>query len=398
MKIKVGVIFGGESVEHEVSIITAVQAMNYMDQDKYEIVPIYVAKDRTWYTGKMLMEMDVYRNFDTLKRYAKKVTLVKTKEGFFLQSVTGLFRHNVAEIDIAFPVVHGKGAEDGSLAGFLDFIGIPYVGCNILGAALGQDKVVQRQLMELNEIPVPKYTWFYDTEYLTDTTKIMKEVKAIGYPVIVKPAKLGSSIGISIAKTEKELDACITEAITYDNKIIVEQVIPNILEVNCSVLGNHEFQETSALAEMLTKNQFLTFDDKYLSGGKGKLKSGIKAGNKMSTSEIVIPARISKKLEEKVRELSLKTFRALDLAGTVRIDFLINRETEEVYVNEPNTIPGSLAFYMWSSTKDYKALLDDMITMAIKDYKNASKKTTSFDSNILSNFSGSKGMKNKIGR
>ncbi len=398
MKIKVGVIFGGESVEHEVSIITAVQAMGYMDSNKYEIVPIYVAKDRTWYTGKMLMEMDVYRDFNTLKRYAKKVTLVKTETGFFLQSVKGLFHHNVAEIDIAFPIVHGKGAEDGSLAGFLDFIGIPYVGCNVLGAALGQDKVVQRQLMELNQIPVPKYTWFYDNEYLTDSAKIVKEVKKLGYPVIVKPAKLGSSIGISIATSAKDLDKCITEAITYDNKIVVEQVIPNLLEVNCSVFGNYEYQETSSLAEMMTKNQFLTFDDKYLSGGKGKCKMGMKGAGKMSTGEMVIPARISKKLEQRVRDLSIQTFRALNLSGTVRIDFLINRETDEVYVNEPNTIPGSLSFYMWRGIKDYKTLLDDMITTAIKDYKNASKKTTSFDSNILSTFNGAKGMKNKIGR
>lgn len=398
MKIKVGVIFGGESVEHEVSIITAVQAMGYMDTNKYEIVPIYVTKERTWYTGKMLMEMDVYRDFGTLKRYAKKVTLVKTETGFFLQTTKGLFHRNVAELDIAFPIVHGKGAEDGSLAGFLDFIGIPYVGCGVLGAALGQDKVVQRELMELNEIPVPKYTWFYDSEYLMDSAAIAKEVKKIGYPVIVKPAKLGSSIGISIATSPKELDQCITEAITYDNKIIVEQVIPNLLEVNCSVFGNYEYQETSALAEMLTKNEFLTFDDKYLSGGKGKTKGGPKTTGKMSTGEMVIPARISKKLEEKVRNLSIKTFRALNLGGTVRIDFLINRETDEVYVNEPNTIPGCLAFYMWNQTKNYTTLLDDMITMAIKDYKNASKKTTSFESNILSTFNGAKGMKNKIGR
>ncbi len=379
MKIKVGVIFGGESVEHEVSIITAVQAMEHMDTNKYEIIPIYVAKDRTWYTGKMLMEMDVYRNFDTLKRYAKKVMLVKTETGFFLQTIKGMFRHNVAELDIAFPIVHGKGAEDGSLAGFLDFVGIPYVGCDVIGAALGQDKVIQRQLMELNQIPIPKYTWFYDSEYLMDSAKVAKEVKKLGYPVIIKPAKLGSSIGISIASSAKELDQCITEAITYDNKIIVEQVVPNLLEVNCSVFGNHEYQETSFLAEMLTKNQFLTFDDKYLSGG------------------MVIPARVSKKIEQKVRDLSIQTFRTLNLKGTVRIDFLINRETEEVFVNEPNTIPGSLSFYMWRGIKDYPTLLDDMITSAIKDYKNANQKLSSFDSNILSTFNGAKGIKNKIG-
>lgn len=397
MKIRVGVIFGGESVEHEVSIITAVQAMNHMDSNQYEIVPIYVAKDRTWYTGKMLMEMDIYKDFNMLKRYAKRVTLVKTESGFFLQTIKGLFHKNVAELDIVFPIVHGKGAEDGSLAGYLDFVGIPYVGCNILGAALGQDKVVQRQLMEASGIPVPKYTWFYDTEYVMDSASIAKEVKKIGYPVIVKPAKLGSSIGISIAKSAKELEECITEAITYDNKVIVEEVIPNLLEVNCSVFGNYEYQETSALAEMLTRNQFLTFDDKYLSGSKGKNKLGLQTTGKMSTGEMVIPARISKKVEQKVRDLSLQTFRALNLSGTVRIDFLINRETEEIYVNEPNTIPGSLAFYLWRDTKNYPTLLNDMITMAIKDYKNASKKTTSFESNILSTFNGAKGTKNKIG-
>lgn len=399
MKIKVGVIYGGDSVEHEVSIITAVQAMDYMNKDKYEIIPIYISKDRTWYTGKMLMEMDVYRDFDNLKKYAKKVTLVKTKDGFFLQSTKGLFRKTVAEIDIAFPIVHGAGAEDGSLAGYLDFVGIPYVGCNMLGASLGQDKAVQRQLMEVNDIPVPKYTWFYDHEYLIDTDEILRSIKKIGYPVIVKPAKLGSSIGISIAKNDKEIDKCINEAIKYDNKVIVEEIIQNLLEVNCSVLGNHEVSDTSALAEMLTNNDFLTFNDKYLSGAKGKTKNKIssKGTGKMSTGEMMIPARVDATIEKEIRELSLKTFKVLNLSGTVRIDFLINKETKKVYVNEPNTIPGCLSFYMWTNVgKEYTTLLDDMITIAIKDYKNKSKKITSFESNVLSTFNGSKGMKTKM--
>ena len=302
MKIKVGVIFGGTTVEHEVSIISAVQAMNHLNKDKYDVYPIYVAKDRTWYTGKMLMEMDVYRDFDSLKRYAKKVMLVKKEEGFFLQKTTGLFRSDVAELDVAFPIVHGKGVEDGSIVGLLDSIGIPYVGSGILGSALGQDKVVQKQVLESNGISIPKYTWFYDTEYLDDNTNILKDIKKLKYPVIVKPANLGSSIGISVAHTEEEIDECITEAIKYDNKIVVEQMIPNLMEVNCSVLGNYEHQETSAIDEMLTKNDFLTYNDKYIGGGKGKVKGGktnIGAG-KMSTSDRVIPARIDKETEEKM--------------------------------------------------------------------------------------------------
>ena len=174
MKIRVGVIYGGDTVEHEVSIITAVQAMNYMNKDKYDIIPIYVSKDRTWYTGKMLMDMDVYKDFDNLKRYAKRVTLTKKDGAYILQATHGLFRKTVSELDIAFPIVHGKGVEDGSLAGYLDTVGIPYVGPNVLGAALGQDKVVQKQVMEACKISTPKYVWFYDTEFLSDSDKIKK--------------------------------------------------------------------------------------------------------------------------------------------------------------------------------------------------------------------------------
>lgn len=394
MKIKLGVIFGGCTVEHEVSIITAVQAMNHIDQEKYDIIPIYISKDRIWYTGKMLMDIDIYRDFETLKRYAKKVMLVKKDSGFFLQKVDGLFRKDVEELDVVFPIVHGKGVEDGSLAGLLDSVGIPYVGSGILGSALGQDKVVQKQVLESCNINVPKYTWFYDTDYLSDNTNILKKIKKLKYPVIVKPANLGSSIGISVAKDENEIDSAISEAIKYDNKIIVEEMISNLIEVNCSVLGNYEFQETSAIDEMLTKNAFLTYNDKYISGGKGKKGGKTNGAGKMSTSDRIIPARISKEVEETVREMAKATFKALNLSGIVRIDFLINKKTNEVYVNEPNTIPGSLAFYLWNyAGKEYKDLLDDAITIAIKGYKNNAKKVSSFESNILSNFSGSKGVK-----
>ena len=395
MKIKLGVIFGGCTVEHEVSIITAVQAMNNIDEEKYDIIPIYISKDRIWYTGKMLMDIDVYRNFDTLKKYAKKVMLVKKENGFFLQKVNGIFKSDVAELDVVFPIVHGKGVEDGSLAGLLDSVGIPYVGPNVLGAALGQDKVVQKQVMSSCNINIPKYTWFYDTDYLNDNKDILANIKALKYPVIVKPANLGSSIGISVAKNETEVDNCIMEAIKYDNKIVVEEMIPNLMEVNCSVLGNYEYQETSAIDEMLTSHDFLTYNDKYLSGGKGKTKACKTAGaGKMSSSDRVIPARISSEVEATVRDMAKATFRALNLSGIARIDFLINKKTNEVYVNEPNTIPGSLAFYLWSYTgKEYKDLLDDAITLCIKSYKNNAKKVSSFESNILSNFSGSKGLK-----
>lgn len=393
MKIKVGVIFGGETVEHEVSIITAVQAMNSMDLDKYEIIPIYIAKDRTWYTGEMLKEIDIYKNFDDLKRYAKKVTLCKRDGGYYLVNTNGIFRKDVKELDIAFPIVHGNNAEDGTLQGYLDTIGIPYVGSKVLGAALGQDKVVMKQVFEASNIPVVPYTWFYDSEYLDNTSKIDKNIKKLGYPVIVKPATLGSSVGITVVKTETKIEEAISEAIKYDNKIIVEKMVSNLIEVNCSVFGNYEHQETSELEEVMSGEEFLTYRDKYLGNAKGGKSKGMASTNR------IIPARINSKIRKEIENISKEAFKALNLSGVCRIDYLIDKKEGKVYINEPNTIPGSLAFYLWEPTgKKYRELLDDMITLAIKDYKNRSKKTYSFDTNILSNFNGTKGLKGLKGK
>lgn len=391
MKIKVGVIFGGESVEHEVSIISAIQAINNMDTSKYEIIPIYIAKDRTWYTGKMLADIEIYKDMDLLKRYAKKVTLCKRDNEYYLVNTKGLFRRDIAEIDVAFPIVHGTNVEDGTLQGYLDTIGIPYVGSRVLGAALGQDKVVMKQVFESEGIPVVPYTWFYDTEYYSNKDDIEKKVKKLGYPVIVKPANLGSSVGISIARDESEFENSIEEAIEYDTKVVVEKVIENMTEVNCSVLGDYQSQQVGVLEEVMGADEFLSYQDKYLGGGKTKGSKGMASTNR------IIPARISDDLTNDINETSRKVFRALNLSGVCRIDYLIDKKNDKFYVNEPNTIPGSLSFYLWEPTgKSYSELLDDMINIAIKDFKNRSSKTYSFDSNILGNYNGLKGSKGKL--
>ena len=396
MKIKVGVIFGGETVEHEVSIISAVQAMNSINQEKYDIVPIYIAKDRTWYTGKMLMDIELYKDFEDLKKYAKKVMLCKKNGGFYLTNTTGFLRHDIEEIDIAFPIVHGNNAEDGSLQGLLDSIGIPYVGSRVLGSALGQDKVVMKQIFESCKLPIVKYTWFFDVEYLEDSEKIKKQINKLGYPVVVKPATLGSSVGITYVKKEEDIDDAIVEAIKYDRKVVVEKAVENLVEVNCSVLGNYDNQEVSEIEEVMGSDEFLTYRDKYLGNAKGSKSKGMASTNR------IIPARISSELYKQVQNLSKDVFKALNLSGVCRIDFLINKKTQEVFINEPNTIPGSLSFYLWEPIgKKYSELLDDMITIAIKDYKNRSKKVYSFETNILQNFNGlkgSKGLKNKFGK
>lgn len=389
MKIKVGVIFGGETVEHEVSIITAVQAMEHINKDKYEVVPIYISKDRIWYTGAMLKEIDIYKDFNELKRYAKQVVLTKSKNGFYLQNTKGLFRRNITDIDIAFPIVHGNNAEDGTLQGYLDSVGIPYVGSRVLGSALGQDKVVMKQIFKDMKLPVVDYTWFFDSDYADDSEKIFEDVKKLGYPVIVKPATLGSSVGITYVKSEIELASAIEEAMKYDTKVVVESAVQNLVEVNCSVFGNYENQEVSVIEEVTSDEDFLTYQDKYASGSKGKLNQT----KGMASASRIIPARIDSNLEKDIKDTSKKAFRALNLSGVCRIDYLIDKKTNKFYINEPNTIPGSLAFYLWEPVgKKYEDLLDEMITLCIKDYKRRSNKVYSFESNILSNY-GIKGLK-----
>ena len=399
MGIKLGVIFGGESVEHEVSIISAVQAMESMDDTKYDIIPIYISKNRTWYTGAMLRDIDVYKDFDDLKRYAKEVVLVRKDDKFYLQSTKGIFRKDVTDIDIMFPIVHGNNVEDGSLQGYLESVGIPYVGSHVLGSALGQDKVLMKQVFEANDIAVVPYTWFYDYEYSDSANDILKKIEKLGYPVVVKPATLGSSVGITYVKTAKDIEVAINDAIKYDKKIVVEKAVDNLIEVNCSVLGNYKYQETSVLEEVLSDNELLTYADKYIGGSKGKLKGGMKSSKGMASTSRIIPARVNKKVENEILDISKRAFRALNLSGVCRIDFLIDSKTNKVFINEPNTIPGSLAFYLWEPAgKGYKNLLSDMINIAIKEYKEKSKKTYSFDSNILSNYNGLKGSKGKLKR
>lgn len=393
MKIKLCVLFGGRSVEHEVSIITALQAINKIDKAKYEIVPVYIDKSGKWYTGQMLLDIEIYRDLDLLKRYAKEVVLYNRDGRFVLQNKKGLFKTIVSEVDLAFPIMHGTNGEDGTLQGYLETIGIPYCESNVYASALGQDKILQKQVLKENSVNVVKYKWFYDSEYLNDPDKIISSIdKVLDYPMIIKPATLGSSVGISVAHDELELREYIMDAIEYDNKILVEEVVENLRELNISVLGNSERQELSVIEEVGSKHELLTYEDKYIGGKKGKIQGLSSKG--MASAKRLIPADIDEKIENKVKDQALKTFRALNSSGVVRIDFLYDEKNNEVYVNEINNIPGSLSFYLWEKTgKEYPELLDDIINLGIINYKDKTKKTTTFKSNILEGFNGLKGVK-----
>ena len=398
MNIKLGVIFGGVSVEHEVSVISAVQAMQAIDKEKYDVIPIYITKDRQWYTGEILKDMDTYTDMDLLKRYTSNVSLINKKGKFYLQS-KGLIKKIVTELDLILPIGHGTNMEDGTLQGYLQTVGIPYCESDVAASSVAQDKVTQKLVFQSKGLPMTAFTWFYDVDYSESQDEILKECAKIKYPLIVKPATLGSSVGINFAKDETELKSAIEEAISYDKKILVEHAVENLSEVNISVLGDYKYQEVSCIEEVTTVHHLLTYADKYIGGAKGKLKGGMKSSKGMASTSRVIPARIDKKLSSDVTDLSKKVFKALNLSGVCRIDFLIDKKANKVYINEPNTIPGSLAFYLWEPVgKGYKTLINDMINIAIKDYKLKEKKTYSFDTNILSNYNGLKGAKGKLKR
>ena len=269
----------------------------------------------------------------------------------------------------------------------------------MLGASVGQDKVVQKQIMAASGVPVVDYTWFYDHEYQADEESILKEIKKLGYPVIVKPARLGSSVGITVAHNESEVVESIDEAIKYDEKIVVEAMVKNLKEVDCAVVGNSDNMECSLIGEMLTNNDFLTFEDKYIGNGTGGKKGGAKGGTggKVVTSGFKIPADLDKQVESDIYKYSKEAFRCLNLSGVTRFDFLVDEKAKKVYVNEPNTIPGCLAFFFFTPKgKKYTKLLDELITTSIKEYKDSKKKVTSFESNVLSTYDGAKGSKSKM--
>ena len=404
MRIRVGVIFGGESVEHEVSIITAIQAMNKMDEEKYEIVPIYITKDGEWYTGDMLKDIDVYQDFNLIKKYSDNVVLYCKNGCFVLQKKNGLFKRTVKEIDIAFPIVHGTNVEDGVLQGYLQTIGIPYVGPNVYAAVAGQDKTIMKDIWSKFDLPMTKYIWFYDVDYREDREEVLKKIHKLSYPLIVKPSSTGSSVGISVCENEEKLIEGIDEAIQYDHKIIVEEMVQNLKEVNIAVMGNYENQRLSEIEEVFSGNKFLTFDDKYIGGGKAKgCKSSLKTSSKgMASASRKLPAELEPKQREEIENIAMKAFKALGTSGNARIDFMVDEKTKKVYINEINSIPGSLAFYLWEALDiNFTQVLDDMINIGIKDYKKRTSKTHSFESNILQGFAsrgGVKGMKGVKGK
>lgn len=387
MKISVAVLFGGNSTEHEISVISAVQAMSNMDTLKYDIIPVYMDKNNEMYYSEDLKDIKSYKNISELKKKSKLVSIVRRNNNFVLLNMK--FPYNVIkQIDIAFPIMHGYNTEDGSVAGYLEVLGIPYCQSDIFADVIAQDKIFQKAILKENNVPVVDYVYFYESDYELNPGSVIKMVESLGYPVIIKPSRQGSSVGISIAKNKKELASAIEDAISYDEKILVEKVVENMTELNISVLGDNKNYEVSLIEQVYGADEILSYKDKYLSGNsKGGSKGMASTGRK-------IPADIPKNIEQEIIKYSTVACKSLNTCGVVRIDYLLDKKDGKVYLNELNITPGSLAFYLWTPKgKEYKELLTNIIDCGIRKYQVKSKKLSSFETNVLENFNGTKGVK-----
>lgn len=398
MSIKVAILFGGESCEHEISCISANQAIHALNKDKYDVIPVYISKQRQMYTGDELFDLSNYKDLNNLIAKLKQVVMIKKDNKVLLEPVkTGLFSKTISEIDICMPIMHGTNGEDGTIQGYLEMLKIPYTGCDVISAGIGQDKVIMKHILQNSGIPICPWFWLYGHEFQDNQQEYLNKANKLGYPVIIKPANLGSSIGIEIAHNDQEFIDGIINASNYDSKIVVERIVSNLIEVNCSCLGSRFKVQASALELVGKSDEILSFNDKYLPNGSKSSKMGNSKG--MASASRIVPAPLDDKMTNKIKALALETFKVLGASGVCRIDFMIDGDNNEVYVNEINTIPGSLSFYLWEPCGiKFDQLLDELISIAIDNQRRKEKMTFSFDTNILTNYSsggvkGNKGVK-----
>lgn len=384
----VAVLFGGQSPEHEVSVISGMQALAAIDTERWDPRPLYLAKDGSWWTGPRLSSVDSWSDTDAFRSIGRRVSVRPSPGGRLVlepERRTRFSGTTLQPIDIVFPVLHGGSGEDGGLQGLCELLGVPYVGSGVLGSALGMDKDISKLLCRQIGIPVVDHIAIREAAWEDREADWLDRCQRdLGLPVIVKPARLGSSIGISRANDGTELDTAIEEALRYDGKVVVERAVPDLREINCSVLGDPDEAVPSVLEEPMSSDAVLSFRDKYLKQDEtGGTKSHRSEG--MASLDRMIPAPLDDAETASIRELAVRIFRAFECAGVARIDFLREGTTGRVYFNEINTIPGSLSFYLWEPTGiPFSRLVDRLLEIALAQHHDRTARVRSYAVNLLS--------------
>lgn len=386
------VAFGGISPEHEVSVLSSMQVIASLKETDFNLIPLYVTKSGRWLTGEPLLDMENYQDLDSLIEQAtrctfshddlgKPILLETEKQGFFSSA-------NSYPIHAVIPAFHGSEGENGAFQGTCEMYNIPFAGSGVFASSLGMDKVKAKEVCRANDVPVVDGFDFLETEWEEDQQSILNNADDLDYPIILKPVTLGSSIGVARAENESELIQAIETAFRYDENLMVEQAISPLVEINCSVLGTPSDTKTSVCERPLGQDETLSFEDKYQSD------DGSQKG--MASADREIPANISDELTEKIQSLSAQIFNLFRASGVARLDFLVNAETNALYFNEINTIPGSFSFYLWEeSGMNMRELMLNLIEIATERHQKKMGRIRSYDTNLLNEkaVKGIKGLK-----
>ncbi|PWN05608.1 D-alanine--D-alanine ligase family protein [Rhodohalobacter mucosus] len=385
------VAFGGMSPEHEVSVLTALQAVAALEESHYTLIPLYITKSGNWLTGKSLLKLE---SFKDLKKVASESipctfshndlgqpVLLELRQGWFSKEVA----HPIHALLTAF---HGSDGENGSFQGICELYHIPYTGSGVLASALGMDKLRAKEFCKNHDLPVVDGIGFHESEWVDSRDSLIAKAESIRYPLIVKPVHLGSSIGVEMVEHREDLIRSVETAFRYDARLLIEKAVKPLTEVNCSVLGSSDKNRASVCERPIGKEELLSFTDKYMrdeAGSKG-----------MASADRVIPADIDDDLTRAIQETSRTIFSLLGCSGLARLDFLVNSNTGDYYFNEINTIPGSFSFYLWKESGiEYPQLLEELIKLALDRHSQKNGRIQSYETNLLSEkaVKGIKGLK-----
>jgi D-alanine-D-alanine ligase len=387
----VGVIFGSRSVEHDVSIVTAQQVMQALRPEKYDVVPIYITRDGHWLTGDGLRDLKTFQVDDVSEMMGMKEAIISpdaAHHGLIVSPVSGLFsRSQVRRLDVVFPALHGSHGEDGTIQGLLELADIPYVGTGVMASAVTRDKIMLKTILAQQGIPTVDPVWFYRHEWVADPDAVLQRIASeLDYPVFIKPASLGSSIGIARASSPEDARTYINIAANFDRRILIERALPDVIEINCSVMGHYDFR-ASVLEQPISWQEFLTYEEKYM---RGEGAAGMKG------AERKIPAPISAELTQRIQSMAVQAFKAVDGRGIARVDFLVREQAGEVYLNEINTLPGSMAFYLWQAEGlSPSDVVDELIRLAFEAHTEKRKTVYNYKTGLLAHAAarGLKGIK-----
>lgn len=380
MKKTILVAFGGASPEHEVSVITAHQAIAALkNDDLYHVKPLYISKSGRWLTGEYLLELNHFTDLKKIEANTNPCFFTQNKMGATVlveNSKNWFSGSNEVIIDTVFVAFHGSKGENGAFQGICEMYNLPYTGSGVMASSIGMDKVAAKSLCRAHGIPVVDGVDFYESEWVENESIIVDQIEKLGYPAIIKPVHLGSSIGVEIVKNRESLIAGVESAFKYDRHILVEKVVKPLMEINCSVLGSLRQSRVSVCERPVGKEEILSFQDKYMAekGAKG-----------MASADRVIPADISDSLSKQIQDCSQKIFRLLSCSGVARLDFLVQSDSGQFFFNEINTIPGSFSFYLWKeSGVSFPDLMKEMIDLAESEYRQRGRQIQSYDTNLLS--------------